>query len=72
MKPLTPHAIRTQQEVAEILGLTQHEVSQAERSAFRKLHKALKQEAEDAGFDVSKPPVAIRGQPQTGRKKERK
>jgi transcriptional regulator with XRE-family HTH domain len=71
-KPITPHTIRTQKEVAEIMGITQGEVSSLERKALRKLFYALKEHAQEAGFDTSKPPVAVAKQPQSGRKKERK
>lgn len=48
-------AVRTQDEVAKILGLTQDEVSKAERAAFRKIFKAMKSEAKAHGYPCVPP-----------------
>jgi hypothetical protein len=68
--PSTPYAVRTQAEVGRMLGLTQVEVSEIERKALRKLWFALKEVAEEAGYDVSKPPVAPKHQAHLGRQKK--
>jgi transcriptional regulator len=67
----TPYTVKTQAEVAKALGITQHEVSMAERKALRKLWYQLKEVARAAGFRIQ-PPVALAKQPHLGRKKRSK
>jgi predicted DNA-binding protein (UPF0251 family) len=48
---LEAFAIRNQEEVAQLLGISRQAVQQCERRALRKLRKALKKYADDWGLN---------------------
>ena len=64
-------AIRSHKEVASELGISEAQSVEAETTALHKLWFLLKEHAGENGYPVTQP-VALKGQPQSGRPKPKR